>query len=63
MVLQRQAGVHVVFAKEKQARLNQSISAVACHWETGWWQALFSSGEAIKYLRMDNPAVASQALN
>ena len=40
------------FAQEKQASLNQSVPIVAIHCETSLWQYLFSSHEAIKYLRI-----------
>ena len=60
MVLQKQAGLHIVFAQEKEASLNQSIRAVAFLCETSLWQYLFSSREAIKYLRRDHPSIASQ---
>lgn len=36
--------------------------AVTFHCETSLWHYLFSSREAIVYLRMDNPPSASQAL-
>lgn len=64
MVSQRQAGLRVVCAQEKQASLNQSILTLAFLWETSLWQYLFSSRKAIKkYLRTDNPSIASQVWN
>ena len=63
MVSKRQAGAPAAFAKEKRASLRQSVSAAAFHGEASLWWDLFSSCEPIKYLRMDNPAIASQVLN